>query len=106
MRRSKWLAAGRAVALASLLLALPAACLPGQIDEGEAVQIAREFVVAGQPSALEFLELTNEAPQPSGGNWRVYVDARVRDSSGESIWYHFIIDVDRSTGVPTIYAQG
>jgi hypothetical protein len=107
MGRPKWLWAGRAVALASLLLALTAACLPGQFDEDEAVQIARDFVVAGQPSDAVFLDLTNDEPQDAGGKWRVYVDATVRYSSDSGLTQlHYIIDVDRSTGVPTIYAQG
>lgn len=108
MRKSKWFEAGRSIGLASLLLAVTAACLPGQIAADEAVQIARDFVVAGQPSDYEFLELTNDPPQLSGSDWRIYVDATVRTPSNppSETRLHFIIDVDRSTGVPTIYAQG
>ena len=81
---------------------------PSAIDQSRAVEIARAFVVAGQPPDYAFLELTNETPALAGQAWRIKVDARVRipQSPPQETLLHFIIDVDRSTGVPTIFAQG
>jgi hypothetical protein len=79
-----------------------------EVDQDRAVEIARAFVVAGQPPDFVFLELTNDPPQPSGRTWRIKVDARVRIPQSPPVesFLHFVIDVDRSTGVPTIFAQG
>jgi len=88
----------------------PSAATSGasQVDQNRAVEIARAFVVAGQPSGYVFLELTNQPPEVEGTAWRIKVDAHVRipQSPPQDAFLHFIIDVDRATGTPTIYAQG
>jgi hypothetical protein len=77
------------------------------IDENGAAQIARDFVVAGQPSGTQFLELKPGTPELRGDTWRVQVDVRlVYPGDVEDVPAHYIIDVDSSTGVPRIYAQG
>jgi hypothetical protein len=79
-----------------------------QVDQDRAVEIARAFVVAGQPPDYVFLELTTETPELVGQTWRVKVDAHVRipQSPPAESFLHFIIDVDRATGIPRIFAQG
>jgi len=81
---------------------------PGRIDQDRAVEVARSFVVASQPSDYAFLELTNETPAIAGGAWRIKVDAHIRipQSPPQEAFLHFIIDVDRASGAPTIVAQG
>ena len=101
-----WLVVATAVLV--LLGGCQSAPASTEVDQDRAVDIARAFVVAGQPPDFVFLELTNDPPQPSGRTWRVKVDAHVRipQSAPAESFLHFIIDVDRSTGVPTIFAQG
>jgi hypothetical protein len=105
-RRNVW-----PIGLVALVLLLVGACQPApaeQVSPDRAVEIARAFVVAGQPPDYAFLELTNEAPQLAGQVWRIKVDAHVRipQTPPAESFLHFIIDVDRATGVPRILAQG
>jgi hypothetical protein len=111
MRHAQPQTAWMAVVATAFLLLL-GGCQPAptatEVDQDRAVEIARAFVVAGQPPDFVFLELTNDPPQPSGRTWRIKVDAHVRipQSPPAESFLHFVIDVDRSTGVPTIFAQG
>jgi hypothetical protein len=105
-RSSRPASRGLAVLVLFLLGLLVAGCSPTQIDEGRAVQIARDFVVQGQPSDVVFVDLTNDPPKDIGGNWQVKVDATVRIPSGGASQLHFIIQVDRTNGAATIVAQG
>ena len=97
-----------AIAVLLLVTGCQPAPTDGVVDQNRAVEIAGAFVVAGQPSDFVFLDLTNEAPTLLGRKWRVKVDAHVRipQSPPTDAFLHFIIDVDRATGVPTIFAQG
>jgi hypothetical protein len=94
--------------LMAAVVAMSLVACQAQIDQNRAVEIARTFVVAGEPSGYAFLELTNEAPQSAGSAWRVKVDAHIRISQSppQEAFLHFVIDVDRGTGTPTIHAQG
>ena len=60
----------------------------------------------GQPSDLVFVTLTNEPPDEVGALWEVRVNATVQIPSGGVSQLHFIVQVDRSSGVATIVAQG
>jgi hypothetical protein len=76
-------------------------------DGAAAVAIARDYVVQGQPSGYVFIELTNSNPRLVGDRWSIKVDARIRipQEPPQESALHYIIEVDRVTGTPTIVAQ-
>ena len=85
-------------------------CVPSAIDADRAGTIARDFVIAGQPSGTVFREITVGAPTWQTNHWRVQVDAVIDypppSQPGSNTPVHYLIDVDGSSGRATIYAQG
>jgi hypothetical protein len=86
-----------------------------RITADEAVGIARDFVVAGQASNEDIRQITTDAPAVVERSWRVKVDAFVvygapdgatPRTSDQPIWIHYLVDVDRMSGSPSIFAQG
>ncbi len=80
------------------------------IDANRAALIAREFVIAGQPTGTNFREITVGTPDLQTSHWRVQVDAVIdypppsQPGSGEHV--HYLIDVDATSGQPSVFAQG
>jgi hypothetical protein len=85
-------------------------CSVPVIDADRAETVAREFVIAGQPPGTVFREITVGDATWLSGKWRVQVDAVINypppDRPGSNVSVHYLIDVDGSTGEPSIYAQG
>jgi hypothetical protein len=86
-----------------------------RITAANAVGIARDYVVAGQASNEDIRQITTDAPAVVDRGWRVKVDALVvygppdgasPRPSDQAIWIHYVIDVDRVSGSPSIFAQG
>lgn len=96
------------VAVLTVIVALSACSPPQVVDAGTAAKLARDFVVAGQPSDYVFEGLTNTEPELVGSAWRIRLDALVRipGTPPQRAQLHFIIDIDRQTGKATIVALG
>jgi hypothetical protein len=97
--------------VAVVALALGTACQspPSTVSADRAVQIARDYVVAGQPSDAHFQDLSTQPPQDLGSKWRVEVHAVVdfpQASGPVRVNLYFLIDVDKASGTPIIYTQG
>ncbi|MEW5990638.1 MAG: hypothetical protein AB1736_04730 [Chloroflexota bacterium] len=85
------------------------------ISADRAVAIARDFAVAGQASNEDIREVRTGKVEAAGDYWRVQVDLLVvwgqatgatPNPSDPPIWIYYLIDVHRTTGAPSIYAQG
>jgi hypothetical protein len=85
------------------------------ISADQAVVIAREFAVAGQASNEDVRQVRTGTVTQVGYAWQVQVDLFVvwgppdgasPDPSASPIWIYYLIDVDRRTGLPSIFAQG
>lgn len=106
-RHTAWHAARKfSMVLLALLSIAAASCSPAKIDDSRAAQIARDFVVQGQPSDVVIVSLTNDPPTLVGEDWQVRVDSTIRIPSGGQAQLHYIIKVSRSDGTATIVAQG
>jgi hypothetical protein len=78
------------------------------IDSVRATQIAKDLVVAGQPSGTGFVSLEGQGLGPSGTKHRVKIDAEIvpPGSQNQHALIHFLIDVDMATGIATVVGQG
>ena len=103
-------ARARAALLACMLtVGTLVACSPAPVTSDQAVEIARGYVVAGQPSDAIFQEITSKPPVDLGSTWRVQINAVVvfpQVTGPVHVELYFLIDVDKATAVPTIYTQG
>ncbi len=101
---------------AAVLATTVIACGPSSmINADQAVTIARDFATARQASNEDIREVTAKTPTKVDQRWRVPVDLLVvygplsgalPNPSDPPIWIHYLIDVDRTTGQPSIVAQG
>lgn len=94
-----------------VLMALPASLGPTgrQIEQESASEIATDYVVAGLESGTQVLETHVTDVEEFSAAWRVWIDASARypgGSSSQPTPVHLIIDVDVTTGTPTLYASG
>jgi hypothetical protein len=80
------------------------------VDSDRAKTVAREFVIAGQPAGTLFREIVVGEATWQSDRWRVQVDAVIDypppDRPGSNTHVHYLIDVNGSTGEPSIFAQG
>jgi hypothetical protein len=95
---------------AVLVAALIGACGPAAVDAAHAVNVASDFVVAGQASGMILEDIQVGTPVWQTTHWRVQVDA-VLDYPQPSqpvgrIPVHYLIDVDGTSGRATIFGQG
>ena len=99
----------KSIASVGLAVVLLAGCSPS-IQADRAGQIARQFVVAGQPSDSLVHDVKVAAPEWHSNRWRVQVDAIVtfRQPTGGTVEVpvHYLIDVDGTSGQASIFAQG
>lgn len=100
----------RKLALLVLAAVVLGACVPAAVDADRPATIARDLVIAGQPSGTLFREITVGEPDWQTNHWRVQVDAVIDypppSQPGSHTPVHYLIDVDGSSGRATIYAQG
>jgi hypothetical protein len=88
---------------------------PGPKTQTEAVSIATDFYTACEDPSKKIDNLSTSATwetgSPTGPNagqrvWDVKVDAEITEPSGASYGSHFWIEVNASTGIPTLIAYG
>ena len=97
--------------LASLALAavMFSGCSPS-IQADRAAQIARQFVMTGQPADSLVHDLKIAQPEWHTNKWRVQVDAivtyRQPTVATVEVPVHYLIDVDGTSGQASIFAQG
>ncbi len=100
--------AGAFLAIAAAAALLLSSCGHG-VDRPAAIAIAEKFAADSQPTGTQVSDVQVAAVSEVGEAWRIEVSFRAAmpgDVRTQPNPIHLVVDVDKSSGVPRIAAQG